>query len=398
MTTTTTLIRPEGEKLFTVAQELTLTRARWERGRSPEVRERLTRLLLLDEGFAEAIELLELCQDRSFGEEIMLAQAFLAQETDADSARAGACAERAAELAKSDAERAAALAARGKAETRLGRLGDARATLLEALALDPANKDACKRIAALDLAAGATAEVLALTDELLERGGGHARLFAARALAQARAGDGAAARATMGAELHHSESLPPPPGWDSIADFNAALAAELLAHPGMRWERYGSASLATWRIEAPSRPDTPLFRALIGQIIAAVERAGDKAAQSGHPWAKTRPAEAFLRNWCVITESDGFETWHVHQFGWLSGVYYVQVPDPIARGTDRAGCLAFGLPDDLAGAEGSAAYGEELVRPQPGLFLAFPSHSYHRTYPHGTGERRICVAFDVRPL
>lgn len=398
MTPTTTLIRPEGEKLFTVAQELALTRARYDRAPSPDLRERLTRLLLLDEGFGEAIALLEPCADRSFGEEIMLSQAYLAAETAADSVKAGACAARAERLARSDPERAAALAARGKAETRLGRSESARATLLEALALDPANKDACKRLAALDLAAGATAEVLALTDALLERGGGHARLFAARALAQARAGDGAAARATMGAELHFAETLPPPPGWDSIEAFNAALAAELLAHPGMRWERYGSASQATWRIEAPSRPDTPLFRVLIEQIIAAVGRAGEIAAQSDHPWAKTRPAEAFLRNWCVITESDGFETWHVHQFGWLSGVYYVQVPDSIAQGTDRAGCLAFGLPDDLAGAEGSAAYGEELVRPQPGLFLAFPSHAYHRTYPHGTGERRICVAFDVRPL
>ena len=25
------------------------------------------------------------------------------------------------------------------------------------------------------------------------------------------------------------------------------------------------------------------------------------------------------RSWCVITDSDGFENWHVHQFGWLSG-------------------------------------------------------------------------------
>ena len=166
----------------------------------------------------------------------------------------------------------------------------------------------------------------------------------------------------------------------------------------MRWERYGSASQETWRIEAPSRPDTPLFRALIEQIIAAVGRVEARVKQSDHPWVKTRPIEAFLRNWCVITESDGYETWHVHQFGWLSGVYYVQVPDGIAHGTDRAGCLAFGLPEDLAGEAGSAAYGEDLVRPQPGLFLAFPSHAYHRTYPHGARERRICVALDVRPL
>lgn len=398
MRSAATAIRPEGEKLFTVAQELSLSRARYERRRSPEARDRLARLLLLDDAFAEMVALLEPCTDLSFVEEIMLAQALLAAETEADSAKAGARAERAAGLASSDEELAVALAVRGKAELRLEQTDRARATLVAALELDPANKDACKRLATLELSVGAIDAVLELTDRLLERGGGHARVFAAQALAQARAGDGVAARATMGAELRHSEMLAPPDGWDTIEGFNSALAEELLAHPGTRWERYGSASEATWRIEAPLRPDTPLFRALVGQIIAAAERVSERAAASEHPWARTRPPEAFLRTWCVITESDGFETWHVHQLGWLSGVYYVQVPDSITRGSDRAGCLAFGLPVDLAGADGSAEYGEELVRPRPGLFLAFPSHAFHRTYPHGTGERRICVAFDVRPL
>jgi hypothetical protein len=29
--------------------------------------------------------------------------------------------------------------------------------------------------------------------------------------------------------------------------------------------------------------------------------------------------------------------------------------------------------------------------------MLFPSHAYHRTFAHESTERRICVAFDVRP-
>lgn len=393
------IITAEPPRALTVQQELALMAAAHARSPSMASARQLATLYLLDDRFDDVIAVLSAVAGRDYVCEILLANAHISLETSADDAAAGAAAERALALAATDQERAAALALRGKSETRRGDAARARATLNAALALDPHNKDACKRIAALDLAEGRIAPLHAALDDLQAQGAAHARLFGARVLAHARSGDMAAARATEGfASLHHQDRLTPPPGWEDIDAFNAALAAELLAHPGMRYERYGSASAATWRIENPARADTPLYNALIGQIIAALSDRVAALVASDHLWATTRPGEAMLRNWCVITESDGFEGWHVHQFGWLSGVYYVQIPDSIAHGTDLGGCLGFGLPDDLAGEEASAAFGETLVRPQPGMLLTFPSHVYHRTWPHGGKEKRICVAFDVRPV
>jgi uncharacterized protein (TIGR02466 family) len=102
--------------------------------------------------------------------------------------------------------------------------------------------------------------------------------------------------------------------------------------------------------------------------------------------------------WSVITDSDGFEDWHVHQFGWMSGVYYVQIPQPISAGNSEGGCLKFGIPEDLAGAAVAASFGRRLVRPFSGMMLTFPSHSYHRTLAHAVDQKRICIAFDVRPI
>jgi uncharacterized protein (TIGR02466 family) len=397
--TNPTLIRADAEKALTTGQELDLLRAAYRRSPTAQMRNRLVLLLMLEEAFDEAEAVLTTGEPLDFRAEMVLTQVHLSAETLHANRLALLAAGRALELAQTNAERAAALAFRGKCETRLGLMEKARATLVDAIEYDPNNRDACKRIAAIALGADEPQLVISITDDLLERGANHARLFAAQTLAHARAGNIALARKQDGFDsFHRVEQLSPPPGWDSIQAFNAALYDELIAHPGIRYERYGSASALTWRIENPARSDTPLVKALLAQIISRLnERVAEVRESMDHPWAAAAPASAFVRNWCVITESDGFETWHVHQFGWLSGVYYVHIPESIATGTSRDGCLAFGLPEDLAGTAGSAAFGEHLVRPQAGMMLTFPSHCYHRTYPHGTGEKRICLAFDLRP-
>jgi tetratricopeptide (TPR) repeat protein len=403
-----TRIEIETAKHMTVSQELLFVRLAYDRNPNRVLRLRLATLLLVCDAFDDLVALLALHDDLDFTQAMLLAQAHLARETPEDSRQARRIADHALREASGDAQRAAALAARGKAETRLGDIAAARDTLGQALRLNSNEKDACKRLAALDLAANDPTAVLAMVDSLTAQGAAHARLFAARALAHAQAGAIDAARTAAGfGELSAMAMLAPPPGWDNIHAFNGALAEELLAHPGLRYDRYGTASALTWRIDSPATRKAPLVHLLLAQIADSIDAHLDRIDRIPHPWASARPASAVLRSWCVITESAGFETWHVHQFGWLSGVYYVRVPDSIARGGRQAGeggddaglggCLAFGMPEDLIGDDAASAFGTRIVRPQDGLMLAFPSHCYHRTFPHGLGEKRICVAFDLRP-
>jgi thioredoxin-like negative regulator of GroEL len=391
-------IELETVKHLTAQDELALVQAAYDRNPSPAMRWRLASLLVLNDDAKAVTDLLSGRLDLGASEEMTLAQAWLARESAEGDAGARAAADRALALVEHDDERAAALALRAKAETRMGETDTARATLTEALALDPHNKDACKRLATIMLAAGETDAVLALYDDLAAKGAAHARLFTAKALAHARRDEREQVRSVMGADdFFRAAKLSPPPGWDSIEEFNAALAEQLLAHPGLRFDRYGTASELTWRIDSPLSRAAPLVKVLLDHIADAINAHVEAVGGADHPWAAARPSDAILRAWCVITESDGFETWHVHQFGWLSGAYYVRVPDSIARGNSNAGCIAFGLPEDVAGEEAAAAYGTNVVRPQDGLCLMFPSHTYHRTYPHGMRDRRICVAFDLKP-
>lgn len=394
-----TSIQIETAKRISPHQELAIVSAAFARNHSPLMRERLAGLLTLADAFDEIVALLSGAMDRSFPEELMLTQACFARESRDDDEQARAAADRASRIAATDRERSAALAARAKAEIRLAQADAARITLAESLRLDPSNKDACKRIAALELAHGRHEELLGLTDSLAVSGAAHTRLFAARALAYARAGKIDEAREAMGFDLFHAAlELAPPPGWNSIHAFNAALAGELLSHPGLRYERYGTASELTWRIDAPATGEAPHVRLLLECISSGIADHLERIGSGEHPWLRARPKSALLRSWCVITDGDGYETWHVHHFGWLSGVYYVRVPDAIASGSGSEGCLAFGLPAELAGDEAAERFGTQLVRPREGLMLRFPSHAYHRTFPHGTREQRICLAFDLRPI
>lgn len=389
-------------KRITAADECALVQAAFARNPTSELlRHRLARLLNHDDRFDEVIALYAGIDPSGLGfaEVIMLVHAHLALERADDSERAAQLATVAFGIANDDFQRAAALAARGKAQRRLGAIEAAERTLRDALAHDPHNKDACKRLASLLFDQGAPDRVLADMDGLNAKGAGHSRLFAAQTLALAQLNAIDAARERDGWDrFAYCGALATPPGWESLEAFNAALAAELLNHRGLRYERSGTASRNSWRIDAPMTGNAPRVRELFTQIIAVIDRyVADLPSDESHPWLRARPDSATLRSGCVVTEHSGYEDWHMHQAGWLSGVYYVHVPAPVLNGADERGCIEFGLPEDLVGADPARSFGSKRVRPRPGMVMLFPSHCHHRTFPHGDADRRICIAFDVLP-
>lgn len=393
------LIDAESEQSLTSGESRHLLWAAYQQSRSTQVRTKLAYVLYMTEEFSSILDLYDDATNASTDDLLLLCKTHLMFGSTDHDTQVLLLADRAVDMAASAAQRATALAFKGKALIRLGQTAKAREILHTALAIDPGNIDACKRLSAIELRAARPEAVVAFTRDLADQGISHARLFADQMLAFAVMGESAAARQSSGIDAFQQvTTLVAPLGFSSLAAFNAAVARELLTHPGLRFERTGSSSEGCWRVEHPLRQDRPATRALVEAIISAVQGRIASLDASIHPWAVARPDRAWLRCWSVISEGEGFESLHMHQLGWMSGVYYVAVPGSVTSGDDMAGCLAFGLPDDLVGAEAANAYGEARVRPQPGMLLTFPSHLYHRTYPHGSSEKRICFAFDVRPL
>ncbi len=386
-------------KMLAAGEELKMAQAAFERNRrSPVLLFRVASMLVGLDRFNEAIALLE--ENGSVYDEAgpfenyrrfkLLYGAHIGFETEAGNLAARSAAERAVQAAPTPELRAAALADLAKTYTRFSDFDTSRRLLEQALEESPADKDAYKRLSRL---------YLRLAYRMIDRGVLHARVLGSVPLCLARLGRFAEARQAGALDEFLLSTTPAPPeGWSSLETFNEALTTEILNHPDMRYGRYGTASAKTWRVDEPllhrSRAFPQLQQLIRREILTYVDAL---PSTDGHPLARACPAQAILRNWCVVTQGEGYETWHVHQNGWMSGVYYIHVQDHISQGIGPGGCLAFGISEEIAGNEAAAGYGERLVRPHTGLMMLFPSHSFHKTYPHGGEGHRICFAFDVVP-
>jgi hypothetical protein len=178
-------------------------------------------------------------------------------------------------------------------------------------------------------------------------------------------------------------------------NFNAQLCQELLTHPSLRaLPSIRATTGAGSRIDQLHLESGPLARKLLLGIRAAVDAyVAERQSDTGHPMIARRPETVSLNCWAVAVQRDGHEAWHIHPGGWISGVYYVAVPNQdVSDGS--AGAIEFG-PMPFGTERESLAWPRWRIPPQPGQLLLFPSYYGHRTWPTGHDDPRLIVAFDV---
>ncbi len=188
---------------------------------------------------------------------------------------------------------------------------------------------------------------------------------------------------------------------EDVAALNRALAEFAADEPSMREDPpeyatykgwHTTRNLADYRDEAPS---------ILKQFIAYGFEQRLKSLpheDPRHPFVRGAPPRFHLDLWAVKMASGGKMLPHIHAAGWLSGVYYVEVPvvvrDPAAG---QAGWLKVG------GSRRDIPLTREpivrAVQPEPGLLVTFPSYLWHDTVPLPVEntERRLCLAFDLHP-
>ena len=99
----------------------------------------------------------------------------------------------------------------------------------------------------------------------------------------------------------------------------------------------------------------------------------------------------FKGSWSVKLRTDGYHRSHYHPEGWLSGVYYVDVPDAVHNNGE--GWLTFGRADIA----NQSFEGDFAVKPEPGYLILFPSYMWHGTNAFTGSATRLTVAFDIIP-
>ena len=286
----------------------------------------------------------------------------------------------------------------GYALHKLGRADESEQAYLSAIKLDPGNVQAHTNLGDLYLDRGNPEAALSMCEEYLRQFPGNSGILAFKAVTLNELGKHESVQALLDFDrLFVERRFPEPPGFASPQAFNEALASQVLEHPALvdapasHATRHGKHSGELLRApEGPMRSLEQFFRDAIDGYRESLR------GQHDHPFTTARPDTYQLTAWAVVLGEQGYQLPHIHPSAWLSGVYYVQVPEVVAdAGDDHAGWIEFGRPP--AHFHCGTDFSTHCVQPQVGKLLLFPSYFYHRTIPF-TGEgQRISIAFDVLP-
>lgn len=188
-----------------------------------------------------------------------------------------------------------------------------------------------------------------------------------------------------------------PAGYSGVSQFNDALARYVRAHPTLRADPINNATRFGKHTENlmidPGGP-IPALAGLIDEAV--VEYLESLPRDPSHPYLACRPSEFKYSMWSVVMDSAGHQLPHMHPDGWVSGVYYVELPPGMhAQSDGQDGWIEFGRP--LPELTGTLEPEVRVIRPQEGTLVLFPSYFYHQTIPFESNEQRICIAFDAVP-
>ena len=137
----------------------------------------------------------------------------------------------------------------------------------------------------------------------------------------------------------------------------------------------------------------PIIKELSENILAQAKLfTAQQCADKTHPFlSRLSDKLKYIGSWSVRLRNGGFHKSHYHPEGWLSGVYYVDVPKAVD--TDGQGWLMFGRADIA----NQRFEGDYAVKPEGGTVVLFPSYMWHGTNAFTTDEHRLTVAFDIIP-
>ncbi|MGA0393343.1 MAG: 2OG-Fe(II) oxygenase family protein [Rhodospirillales bacterium] len=190
------------------------------------------------------------------------------------------------------------------------------------------------------------------------------------------------------------------PNYESLDRFHTALRAHVEQLPDLTFEPLLKSTRQGYQAEQLERDESAPVEALKEIIAQGVEQyCAQCETISDHPLAPI-PDDLSITIWVTILEGPGHQNPHIHPSAWLSGVYYVNLPEIMEKNKEgHAGWIEFGQPRD------EDKYKAEpllyTVQPEEGLMVMFPSYMFHRTIPvndspaQSSTDKRISIAFDV---
>ena len=118
----------------------------------------------------------------------------------------------------------------------------------------------------------------------------------------------------------------------------------------------------------------------------------NKFKDSGEGFIKYWPADYELRSWMINMRSGGFLKPHNHEYGWITGSFYLQLPK-VSNNKD-SGNLAFSYQGPRY-PKRNKNFHITIQKIETRDICIFPSSLFHHTIPFKSSEERICFVFDL---
>jgi uncharacterized protein (TIGR02466 family) len=260
----------------------------------------------------------------------------------------------------------------------------------------PSNVPVTMTLAEVLLRSGDGQEAVIACDDFLNRGVYNGGILGLKVVALNEANQPDASRQMGGYDtLLIRRTVRPADKFTTVDGFNAALASAARAHPQFvknspEYTTRNGGQTGNLFIDAPTRlvEFKTLLQAEIGDYIRALPKAPE------HPFISARPKIVDVQGWAVFLECEGYQDTHNHPNSWLSGVYYLSLPNCVAEDDDaQQGWIEFGRPKEDFNCRAEPIV--EVLCPVAGDLVLFPSYLYHRTIPFTAPKQRISIAFDV---
>jgi len=110
-----------------------------------------------------------------------------------------------------------------------------------------------------------------------------------------------------------------------------------------------------------------------------------------------------IQGWANVNRIGDYHNLHNHPHSYLSGTYYIAVPDSNEKTHGRSdlnpGAISFFDPRPQANMTAVAGDGqidpEYRILPKPGMLLLWPSFLHHLVHPNLSEELRVSISFNV---
>ncbi len=183
----------------------------------------------------------------------------------------------------------------------------------------------------------------------------------------------------------------------NLMAFNEKLKTVILKHPNFTsdWDPAKRAIRGGAVVPRLFDYNHPILKKLEAAIVNAVGNyMKNLQNKENHPFLGFKPTRYTIDIWANILGSNDHQSSHIHNQGWMSGVYYVSLPENSVEDNPYAGWLEFNRPGYGLPALGGEK-NIEKVAPKAGMIVMFPSYVWHGTIPFISQDTRISIAFDI---